>query len=610
MWTTVNFQLYVSTSDVIFLSDALEGALTGLLLSVNDPLPFLLKVISILFNPNCPRAHQIFSRKFRELPAAVWISVLPQILAKINVQESRVRNFVHAILCAVGTEFPHVVFYHLALSLRSMDRDVRANSEAIWQRLEARFPSLPSALLGFVGELIRIARSPWEIWQAAIDEAIPALGKCEELYALKAQLEAPPETFLDRVFQREFGPDLNTAFDRLGIENTVGEGIGILGKIQRRLRHLLPELDELPLRFASPVLNALNNSEVAVPGDLGAICIKEMEKVLVVLKTKHRPRRIGIIGSDGIVYRFVLSAGKDVRLDQRIMQLFGFVNTLLRGSNLPLKQRLLITQFKVLPLTLSVGLTSWIDDCATLGAVIRSQREKSGVSALAEDHQAMVESSGRFFDLEMSERLPIFTKAAAATKADDIAKTILRVSADSVHWLELRSNYTASLATTSMVNYVLGLGDRHPDNVAFIETSGRLMHIDFVSACEGATKRRNFPETVPFRLTRLMIGALEVSKIEGTFRRCCENVMRLLRPSAEEITEMLQVFLYAPLTPSNAEYANVDSGDLARISERLRGKEGNAAEGQTVEAQVDGLITAAINPENLSMMWRGWMPWW
>jgi FKBP12-rapamycin complex-associated protein len=161
-----------------------------------------------------------------------------------------------------------------------------------------------------------------------------------------------------------------------------------------------------------------------------------------------------------------------------------------------------------------------------------------------------------------------------------------------------------------MVGYLLGLGNRHPDNIIFIETTAKLMHIDFIAACEAATKRENFPETVPFRLTRLMVGALEVSKIEGTFRRCCENVMKLLRLSAEEIFGLLQVFIYDPLTGSDADCANMDSANLERITQKLHGKEGNGGDGETVEKQVDNLISAAVKPENLSMMWRWWMPWW
>ena len=81
----------------------------------------------------------------------------------------------------------------------------------------------------------------------------------------------------------------------------------------------------------------------------------------------------------------------------------------------------------------------------------------------------------------------------------------------------------------SIVGYILGLGDRHPSNLMMDRKTGKIIHIDFGDCFEVAMKRDKFPEKVPFRLTRMLIKALEVSGIEGTFRITCETVMKLLR---------------------------------------------------------------------------------
>lgn len=52
---------------------------------------------------------------------------------------------------------------------------------------------------------------------------------------------------------------------------------------------------------------------------------------------------------------------------------------------------------------------------------------------------------------------------------------------------------------------------------------------------------------VPFRLTRMMVKAMEVSGIEGNFRTTCENVMRVLRANKESVTAMLEAFVHDPL---------------------------------------------------------------
>ena len=70
----------------------------------------------------------------------------------------------------------------------------------------------------------------------------------------------------------------------------------------------------------------------------------------------------------------------------------------------------------------------------------------------------------------------------------------------------------------SMVGYLLGLGDRHPSNLMLDRYSGKLLHIDFGDCFEASMNREKYPEKVPFRLTRMMVQAMEVSGIEGNFR--------------------------------------------------------------------------------------------
>ena len=47
---------------------------------------------------------------------------------------------------------------------------------------------------------------------------------------------------------------------------------------------------------------------------------------------------------------------------------------------------------------------------------------------------------------------------------------------------------------------------------------------------------------VPFRLTRMLVKAMEVSGIEGNFRSTCENVMQVLRTNKDSVMAMMEVF--------------------------------------------------------------------
>ena len=91
-----------------------------------------------------------------------------------------------------------------------------------------------------------------------------------------------------------------------------------------------------------------------------------------------------------------------------------------------------------------------------------------------------------------------------------MAQVLWLKSPNAARWVERRLNYTRSLAVMSMTGYVLGLGDRHPSNIMMERNSGKIIHIDFGDCFELAIQRDKFPEKVPFRLTRMLVNAMEV----------------------------------------------------------------------------------------------------
>lgn len=95
-------------------------------------------------------------------------------------------------------------------------------------------------------------------------------------------------------------------------------------------------------------------------------------------------------------------------------------------------------------------------------------------------------------------------------KGDDLANALWRMSPNTETWLQRRTNFIRSLAVMSMVGYILGLGDRHPSNIMINQFTGIVLHIDFGDCFEVARLRENYPEKVPFRLTRMLVRAMEV----------------------------------------------------------------------------------------------------
>ena len=73
--------------------------------------------------------------------------------------------------------------------------------------------------------------------------------------------------------------------------------------------------------------------ELAIPGSYvpnqPVIRISQVNSSLQVITSKQRPRKLCIVGSNGKEYMFLLKGHEDLRQDERVMQLFSLVNTLL-----------------------------------------------------------------------------------------------------------------------------------------------------------------------------------------------------------------------------------------------------------------------------------------
>ena len=155
-------------------------------------------------------------------------------------------------------------------------------------------------------------------------------------------------------------------------------------------------------------------------------------------------------------------------------------------------------------------------------------------------------------------------------------------------------------------------------------------------------QREKFPEKVPFRLTRMLVKAMEVGGIEGTFRSTCESVMNVMRQNEDSLMAILEAFVHDPLMnwklleKTNLESSRenvapellgVDSfvgeeeqeeGDqsnqtsakaaavIKRVRDKLTGNDFYEDEKITVAEHVRKLILQATSKYNLCQSYIGW----
>jgi hypothetical protein len=100
----------------------------------------------------------------------------------------------------------------------------------------------------------------------------------------------------------------------------------------------------------------------------------------------------------------------------------------------------------------------------------------------------MLQMAPKYEFLTLLQKVEVLSHALDNTTGADLAKVLWFKSRNSEMWLYRRTNYTRSLAVMSMVGYVLGLGDRHPSNLALHRRSGKILHIDFGDWCVWAQR--------------------------------------------------------------------------------------------------------------------------
>ncbi|KAF9993671.1 phosphatidylinositol kinase- protein kinase tor1 [Entomortierella chlamydospora] len=576
---------------------------------------------------------------FSTVSIDTWLQVIPQLIARIHAPSPNVHRLIHQLLADVGKEHPQALVYSLTVASKSPSVLRKNAALAIMEKMRLHSPLLVEQALLVSQELIRVAILWHEMWHEGLEEASRLYfgdrninGMLAQLEPLHMMLQRGPETLREISFNQAFGRDLKEAQEcciRYGQTqdiNDLNQAWDIYYQVFRRIAKQLPQLSTLDLPYVSPQLEGARDLELAIPGTYKSgepiVKISSFVPTLTVMTSKQRPRRLTVKGSDGRDYQYLLKGHEDLRQDERVMQLFGLVNTLLSIDPETFKRYLGIQRYPVIPLSPNSGLIGWLPDTDTLHTLIRDYRESRKI-LLNVEHRIMLQMAPDYDNLTLMQKVEVFEYALNNTGGQDLYKVLWLKSRNSEAWLDRRTNYTRSLAVMSMVGYILGLGDRHPSNLMLDRNSGKIVHIDFGDCFEVAMHREKFPEQIPFRLTRMLTNAMEVSGIEGNFRNTCENVMRVLRENKESLMAVLEAFVYDPLinwrilttSPRQLENQPEQLNQRAvtiinRVTNKLTGRDFKPDRPLDVPSQVEKLIQQASSYENLCQCWIGWCAFW
>ncbi|EDO18036.1 hypothetical protein Kpol_1045p22 [Vanderwaltozyma polyspora DSM 70294] len=362
-------------------------------------------------------------------------------------------------------------------------------------------------------------------------------------------------------------------------------------------------------------------------GGLDRPYITSLKETIEVTSTGlSLPKILTFYLSDGTRHKVLLKGSNDdLRQDAIMEQVFKQVNKILRGDSEIRKHDLSIRTYEVIPLGPRAGIIGFVSNSVTLHAILKEKHKHDEIQF----DQAR-ELMGNVQTKSNKERLEVYQKIARKIKPQ-LRNFFFDSFTEPEEWLNAKRKYTKGTAVISIIGYILGLGDRHLNNILIDYVTGEPIHIDLGIAFDQG-RLLSIPETVPFRLTRDIVDGFGVTGVEGMFRRSCETIYGVLRKDRDKVLHVINILKWDPLyswvmspvrkhkhlIEENGELINnisfSENSNSKMLDENqeanraIKGVEEKLRSRLSIEATVQEVIQEASDPANLSLIFKGWSP--
>ncbi|KAH6814874.1 hypothetical protein C2S51_023892 [Perilla frutescens var. frutescens] len=590
-----------------------------------------------------------------KVPLLPWQEIAPQLFARLSSHPDEVvRKQLESLLAMLAKHSPWSLVYPTLVDANSPEKGPSEELQRILAYLKKLYPNLVHDAQLIIKELENVTVLWEELWLGTLQDLhadvmrrISLLkeeaariaenttlthGQKNKINAAKySAMMAPivvvlerrltstsrkPETPHEVWFVDEYHEQIRSAVAKF---KTPPVSIAALGEVWRPFEAIATSLasyqrkSSISFGEVAPQLALLSSSNAPMPGLEKQIVVSESERLLdsfhqeivmiasfseqlAILPTKTKPKKLIIVGSDGLKYTYLLKGREDLRLDARIMQLLQSVNGFLLSSSATRRQSLGIHYYSVTPISGRAGLIQWVDNMISIYSVFKSWQKRTQlqqISALgASTNAAVPPPVPRPSDMFYGKIMPALKEKGirrVISRRDwphDVKRKVLidlmnETPKKLLHqelWCASEGfkafssklkRFSGSVAAMSIVGHILGLGDRHLDNILIDFSTGDILHIDY-NVCFDKGQRLKIPEIVPFRLTQTIEAALGLTGIEGSFRANCEAVLGVLRKNKDIILMLLDVFVWDPLVEwTRANFHD----DAAVVGEERKGME-------------------------------------
>lgn len=591
-WASINFHLFqLHPDNLSFAVEAIRGFVPAIKNSPNVHFSDVLQLLWIFFSTaSDEETFKLTGPLFASIHPTKFVDVIPQLVGLLDhsnvIAANDARNIILEL--ARNTSKQKVIFPLLCVA-QSLNQGIRDKAQVVLQSVALAYPTEVTQCMNLSTVLISAAITIFDCWIRCEGE--------KSTYLLDRAHN--PKCPLDRLFGRLLGPFISD-LDAAIINGT--DQSSILNKIAIECERRFSEFDRLRLVDVTNERD-IKLDTIEMPGAPG-VFISSILPEIDILNTKQHPRRVKMMGADGIIRPFLLKSNEDLALDQRIMQYMKLVNIFVNRDSELSNNNATLREYEIVPLSPQVGLIQWVEGSDTIHRLIEEFRKIHSIDPFVEKHSMELLTISDVDSLRPIQRLETLQIVAQVTSDADL-RTILWIrSPSSQDWLARHIHLQRSAAVNSIVGYTIGLGDRHASNIMIDRLTGDMIHIDFGDCFEVNFERILYSERIPFRLSRMLVAAFGLAGVDGEFRKTAEKVMRLIRDNANSFASVLELFLL------ESDTTGVDKKMIKRTWDKMSGDDFEGFKNLTPETQVDLLIQQATDQYNLAYLYTGWSPLW
>ena len=472
-----------------------------------------------------PSTATLVQNRLAEVPTWIFLQHAAQFMGALDKPEG---NIVADILERVAVDYPNAIYFPFKITSEFLGSKGKALSQQL-ERMLLQNKSLEcfvEALGGLTHPELRFKdgmKALQERYVAFKDSKDCAKVVTECYLALrKSSVETSWPAVQSKIgsYNKKKAAEIKTIID--GIAGPNGEKLkssllptlqGLVEAIGKIMGGMKFTVGKAPVSEFSTWLSDFDSTEhrLEIPGQYltykdrpPAVERHEMltavDPFLRLISSIRKPKRIGLLGSGGGEYLFLVKGGEDLRNDERIELIFSLMNSIVEkkmacdqtsvlpkegGNEVARSHGLRARTYAVIPMSSKIGILEWVSNTVPIQAIISEEMAKdaefcaknpslkgntaqsielSKLEAFKSRAAWVGEANGAdcyhkmFAKATKEQAEAVFASITATIPTDFLRRRLISMSSNPETFLTLRAEFAKTLAISSLFGYILGLG--------------------------------------------------------------------------------------------------------------------------------------------------------